>query len=56
MNEDTYDAVTRVARTFRAYRQMLDPEHPNKDVGDRLYREWPDLWGHLDTLQREWPE
>ena len=49
------EAVTRVARTFRAYRRAV-PDHPKKNAGDRLYQEWSELWLALDALQREWPK
>ena len=56
MTEDTYQAITRVARTFRAYQLDHRPRSPEKDVGDQLYREWPELWWALDDLQKRWVE
>ena len=54
MTEDTYNAITRVAREFRAYRYT--PAHQHQTIGDRLRAEWPELWQHLDNLQLRWLE
>lgn len=55
MTEETYRAITRVAREFRAQRNGHSSRRVEAASRD-LYQNWPELWQALNTLQREWLE